>query len=301
MANLYNITAPGTYRYGVIDATGYDDAINIASSDVTVYATSISNAGNVGVNVTNGQAVTGATPKGNVHIYVDLVKNCGFHGYQCNGMWKDVWFHNGHSVANGVGIKGSHGFTSYSGADQFDWTIVPWEVVTPDTEWRVELTDENKAVIRVIDRAVRVLDNSEWFLSGDYLHITTDPTSFTGSQCNAPTHQCTNVNFVDCVSEGTLDADGLEGHGFAFDGWSRDCIIDGCRSINNVGYGLSALGSMNCRVKGGSVFSGNTKGDIWLGANAVDITLDPDTVYTNYTKQTAVYPKTDTPFLMVPG
>ena len=301
MANLHTISAPGVYRYGAIDASGYDDAINITSSNVTVYATSIANAGNNGVNCANGQATAVDAPKGNVHIYVDYVTNCGFHGYQCQGKWENVFFHNGHSNANGT-TTGGHGFTAYTGSDEQAWTTPsPWEVVVADTEWRANIAAFNMDYKRVIDRTIRTLDNSEWSVTGDYLHIFTDPSTMTGSECNPTTHQCTGVHFINCLSENMIDANGVEGHGFAFDGWSAYSVMDGCRSINNAGYGLSALGALACKVKGGSIFSGNTKGDIWLGANAEDVTIDTDTVYTSLTRQDAVYPKANTPFLMAPG
>lgn len=300
MAHLKEITAPGVYRYGDLDASGFDDGINVQASNVTIYADSIKNAGINGVNLAFGVATDADAPKGNVHVYVDLVENCGFHGYQCQGKWQDVFFHNGHSNANGI-AQGGHGFTAYTGANVTDWDDAGWEVVTPDVEWRILIAAFNMNYMRVIDRTVRTLDNSEWSVTGDYLHVFTDPASMTGTECNPTTQQCTGVHWINCLSENMIDFNGIEGHGFAFDGWSRDCVMDGCTSINNAGYGITALGAVNCRVKGGSILTGNTKGDIWLGANAVDITIDTDTVYTNYTKQTAVYPKTDTPFLMVPG
>ena len=301
MAHLKTITAPGVYRYGDLDASGFDDGINIISSNVTVYANSVKNAGNNGINLANGQALAADGPKGNVHVYIDLIENCGFHGYQCQGGWENVFFHNGHARANGTGPKGAHGFTAYTGANVKEWDDVGWEVVNPGVEWRILIAADNMEYVRVLDRTVRTLENNEWSVTGDYLHVFTDPAAMTGTECDPTTHQCTGVHWINCLAENTVDFDGSEGHGFAFDGWARDCVMDGCMSINNAGYGITALGAMNCRVKGGSILTGNAKGDIWLGGNAVDITIDTDTVYTNYTKQTAVYPKTDTPFLMVPG
>lgn len=244
---MITLSEPGEYGPFTIDATSDDVGLLITSPGVVLRPGSrIKNARRHGILIRSrpGLDIAGIV----LHSYE--VVGSGGHGVHHEhggGTISEVTHRKGRVFFCGH-LEKAHGFTSTGGGQ----TISSWDYVD-GTVYSARLVTVRAANTTrcVVQRSVGVdpvelvrdpaLAVGSFDVRGNTLYVNLGR-ALDGVTVKTTSESTRGILYDSCVAVGVLNHSGTEGHGFAFDDWTRDSRAIDCISEWNHGYGFQVNG-----------------------------------------------------------